>query len=117
MLVIPATTKFSYAVVPKVRQHSSVVRKIPWQVNRETETAEQNGRVIHSQVQVVSRAEGPKFLAGGQHWESKDLTWPFLPGDNIKASVVFQHQAQKSSRTRWAMPEPSAMRKDRLPCH
>ena len=40
-----------------------------------------------------------------------------LPRDNIEASLVFQLQAQKSSKIGWETPGPAAMTNDPLPCH
>ena len=39
-----------------------------------------------------------------------------LPRDNTQASAVFQLQAQKSGKPRWAMPRPAAMTNGPLPC-
>ena len=58
----------------ELRQDSKKLRKFLGKWSRELrQTAEHNGRAIYSQVQMVTRAEGPGCLAAGHNWENEYL--------------------------------------------
>ena len=92
-----------------MRHDNKKVQKFLSKWNRETETAEHNNWAIYSQVPIDGRwGRRPPVPGRWQHW-------PFLPGDNIKALVVIQLRAHKTSKTRWVMLEPTAVTKDLWP--